>query len=308
MAACRSGWTRDTEQKKMEKLATIGRKIAVLLEMIQFKLTIFALPFAFTGAFLASRGMPRTKVFFWIILAMVGARTCAMGFNRIVDRNFDKNNPRTATRAIPAGAVRLWEAWAMVLCSGALFFYACINLNTMTLYLSPLALGLALFYSITKRFTSLCHLILGLALAFSPLGGWVAVQGSLSGYPFVLSLGVIFWVAGFDTIYACLDADFDRQVKLYSLPARLGKKNAFRMAGCFHLLAFVFFTLTGYQAQLNIIYYLGIFLAAGALIYQHLLVKPDDLSRIHASFFSMNGFISVTLFFATWLSLATIGR
>jgi 4-hydroxybenzoate polyprenyltransferase len=291
----------------MEKLTVLGRKISVLLEMIKFKLTVFALPFAFIGAFLASRGIPDTSVFFWIILAMVGARTCAMGFNRIVDRKFDKANPRTSTRALPAGDVKLWEAWVMVSLSGMLFFFACYNLNNLTLLLSPLALSLALFYSITKRFTSFCHLILGVALAFSPLGGWVAVQGSLVGYPFVLSVGVIFWVAGFDTIYACLDADFDRKTKLHSLPSRLGKKNAFRLAGGFHLLAFVFFTLTGYQAGLNIFYYIGIALAAGALLYQHMLVKPEDLSRIHASFFSMNGFISITLFVATWLSLATIG-
>ena len=145
-------------------------------------------------------------------------------------------------------------------------------------------------------------------MAFSPFGGWVAVQGNVSGYPFFLSIGVIFWVAGFDTIYACLDADFDQQKGLHSLPSRLGKENAFRLAGFFHILAFVFFTLTGVQAGLNIFYYIGIVLASGALLYQHMLVKPEDLSRIHASFFSMNGFISVTLFVATWLSLATLGH
>ena len=242
----------------MEKLANIVKKISILLEMIQFKLTVFALPFAFTGAFLASGGFPNTDKIFWIILAMVGARTCAMGFNRIVDRKFDKANPRTATRALPAGEVRLWEAWLMVIASGALFFYACFSLNQLTLLLSPFALCLTLFYSITKRFTYFCHLVLGVALAFSPFGGWVAVQGSMAGYPFALSVGVIFWVAGFDTIYACLDAEFDRKVNLHSLPSRIGKKNAFRLAGAFHLLAFVFFTLTGYQAGLNVFYYIGI--------------------------------------------------
>jgi len=284
----------------------MSKKILILLEMIQFKLTVFALPFAFTGAFLAARGVPKINIFFWIILAMVGARTCAMGFNRIVDRKFDQANPRTAARALPAGDVKLWEAWAMVVLAGSLFFFACLNLNHLTLVLSPFALGLTLFYSLTKRFTSFCHLILGVALAFAPLGGWVAVQGSLVGYPFVLSLGVIFWVAGFDTIYACLDADFDRREGLHSLPSRMGKVNAFRLAGCFHILAFVFFTLTGYQAALNIFYYIGIILASGALLYQHMLVKPEDLSRIHASFFSMNGFISVILFVATWISLASL--
>lgn len=292
----------------MEKLAVIGKKIAILLEMIQFKLTVFALPFALTGAFLASRGIPDARKLLWIIVAMVGARTCAMGFNRVVDCRFDKANPRTATRALPAGEVRVSEAWAMIVLSGGLFLYACWNLNQLTLLLSPFALGLTLFYSLTKRFTFFCHLILGVALAFAPLGGWVAVQGSLLGYPFVLSAGVIFWVAGFDTIYACLDADFDRREGLHSLPSRMGKKNAFRLAGGFHILAFVFFTLTGYHAGLNIFYYLGIALASAALLYQHMLVKPEDLSRIHASFFSMNGFISITVFVATWLSLATLGQ
>lgn len=280
-------------------------KISVLLEMIQFKLTVFAMPFAFTGAFLAARGVPKLHVMLWVVLAMVGARTCAMGFNRIVDRKFDEGNPRTAARAIPAGTVKLGEAWAMVIIAGALFFAACAQLNLLTLQLSPFALGLTLFYSLTKRFTSFCHLILGVALAFSPLGGWVAVSGQLHGYPYILSLGVIFWVAGFDTIYGCLDADFDKSTGLYSLPARLGKRRAFRLAGAFHVLAFIFFAITGWQAGLNYFYYIGIVLTAGALLYQHLLVKPDDLSRIHASFFSMNGLISVTLFAATWIALLT---
>ena len=291
----------------MERSNTIVKKIGVLLEMIQFKLTIFAMPFAFTGAFLAGRGIPKWSVILWVVLAMVGARTCAMGFNRIVDRKFDQNNPRTATRAIPAGTVKPWEAWAMVILAGLLFFFSCRQLNSLTLQLAPLALSLTLFYSLTKRFTFLCHLILGLALAFSPLGGWVAVAGTLQDYPYMLSLGVLFWVAGFDTIYACLDADFDKNTGLYSLPSRMGKQKAFRLAGFFHILAFVFFLLTGWQSHLNSFYYGGVIVAAGALLYQHMLVKPEDLSRIHASFFSMNGFISITIFVATWLSLLTLG-
>lgn len=279
------------------------RKISILLEMIKFKLTVFAMPFAFMGGFLAAEGIPPLIIFFWIIVAMVGARTCAMGFNRIVDRKFDRANPRTANRAIPAGDVRLVEAWVLVLFAGLLFFFACYSLNALTLMLSPFALGLTLFYSLTKRFTSFCHLILGVALAFSPLGGWVAVTGSLEGYPYFLSLGVLFWVAGFDTIYACLDADFDQKEELYSLPARLGRKRAFKLAGVFHLTAFVLFVLTGVQAELNYVYYLGVAVAAGAMYYQHRLVSPNDLSRIHAAFFSMNGIISIALFMATWLSL-----
>jgi 4-hydroxybenzoate polyprenyltransferase len=199
------------------------------------------------------------------------------------------------------------EAWAMVIIAGLLYFAACYNLNTLTLLLSPAALFLTLFYSYTKRFTALCHVVLGVALAFSPLGGWVAVTGSLADFPWVLSLGVLFWVAGFDTIYACLDADFDRKAGLYSLPSRLGRLNAFRLAGVFHILAFFFFTLTGIYAQLNAFYFIGVILTAGALFYQHKLVNPEDLSRIHLSFFSMNGFISVALFLATWLALLTNG-
>jgi 4-hydroxybenzoate polyprenyltransferase len=281
------------------------KKIAILLEMVKFKLTIFAMPFALMGAFLAGRGTPDGLTFLWIILAMVGARTCAMGFNRIVDRHFDRANPRTAGRAIPAGEVRLVEAWAMVILAGLLFLFACYNLNALTLKLAPLALSLTLFYSLTKRFTSFCHLVLGVALAFSPLGGWVAVSGDLSAFPWVLSLGVLFWVAGFDTIYACLDVDFDRHAGLHSLPSLLGRENAFRLAIGFHLLAFILFILTGVQARLNLCYYIGIVLTAGVLFYQHLVVNPRDLSRIQGSFFSLNGVISLTLFAATWLALLT---
>jgi 4-hydroxybenzoate polyprenyltransferase len=279
------------------------KKIAVLLEMIKFKLTIFAMPFAFMGAFLAAGGVPELVDFFWIILAMVGARTSAMGFNRIVDRRFDLANPRTSDRAIPAGEIKLTEAWIMVIAAALLFFFACYNLNALTLKLAPLALSLTWFYSLTKRFTSFCHIVLGLALSFSPLGGWVAVSGTLTGFPYALSLGVLFWVAGFDTIYACLDADFDMKAKLHSLPAKLGRKNAFRLAGLFHCAAFLLFVITGLQAQLNIMYYIGVALAAVALLYQHMIVRPTDLSRIHASFFSMNGFVSMAIFIATWVSL-----
>lgn len=283
----------------------IIKKIGVLLEMIKFKLTIFAMPFAFIGAFLAAEGVPSLRVFFWIVVAMVGARTCAMGFNRIVDRKFDKENPRTATRALPAGEVKLFEAWIMVILAGIFFFIACYSLNKLTLILAPFALGLTLFYSLTKRFTSMCHIVLGIALSMSPLGGWVAVLGSLENFPWVLSLGVLFWVAGFDTIYGCLDSEFDKKADLYSLSARIGRKNAFRLATLFHVIAFVCFTATGIYAGLNYFYFIGIVVTAAALLYQHLIVSPKDLSRIHASFFQMNGLISVVLFFATWLALAT---
>jgi len=281
----------------------VYNKIKILLEMIKFEHTVFALPFALMGAFLARRGVPAAGTFFWVVLAMVGARTAAMGFNRIADRRFDAANPRTADRALPAGLVGLAEAWTLVILFSLLFFFACYNLNRLTLLLSPFALGLTFLYSLTKRFTWLCHVVLGIALAFSPLGGWVAVRGTLGDFPFVLSLGVLFWVAGFDMVYACLDADFDRGAGLYSLPSRFGRKRAFHLAVFFHLLAFLLFLLTGIVSQLNYFYYLGIVLTAGALFYQHIAVNPKDLSRIQLSFFTLNGLISLTLFVATWLSL-----
>ncbi len=281
------------------------QKIAILLEMIKFKHTVFAMPFALIGAFLAGRGVPDFSVFFWVVLAMVGARTSAMGFNRIADRRFDAANPRTAGRALPAGEVTLVASWGMVLMAAALFFFACFMLNPMALLIAPVALTLTLFYSLTKRFTWLCHVVLGVALAFSPLGGWVAVAASLEGYPWVLSLGVLFWVAGFDCIYACLDADFDREAGLYSMPAIFGRRNGFRVAVGFHVLAFGLFILTGMQMGLNLWYFAGIGVTGVALFYQHFIVNPQDLSRIRQSFFSMNGLIALTLFLATWLALAT---
>lgn len=280
------------------------KKITIMLEMIKFKHTVFALPFAFMGAFLAASGVPSVGIFVWVILAMIGARTCAMGFNRIVDLKFDRANPRTADRALAAGTVKLWEAWAMIIIAAGVFFFACANLNKLTLQLSPFALSLTLFYSLTKRFTWFCHVMLGVALAFSPLGGFVAVNGSLDGYPYYLSIGVLFWVAGFDMVYACLDADFDRKAGLHSMPSTFGRKNAFRLAVAFHVLAFIMFLLTGIVTELGFFYYLGLVATGGCLFYQHLVVTPKDLSRIHLSFFQLNGIISLVLFLTTWLSLS----
>ncbi len=280
------------------------KKISLMLEMIKFKHTVFALPFALMGAFLAAGGVPRAMTFLWVVLAMGGARTCAMGFNRIVDLRFDRKNPRTAQRALAAGHVRPWEAWLLVIGAAILFFVACASLNPLTLRLAPFALALTLIYSLTKRFTWLCHVVLGVALAFSPLGGFVAVRGSLVDFPYALSLGVLFWVAGFDMVYACLDADFDREEGLYSMPSRFGRQSAFRLAVAFHAVAFALFLVTGVMAKLGLFYYLGLAITAVCLFYQHLVVNPRDLSRIQVSFFQMNGIISLVLFLATWLSLA----
>jgi 4-hydroxybenzoate polyprenyltransferase len=285
-------------------MMAIWEKIKILLEMIKFEHSVFALPFALTGALLAERGLPGGLVLFWLVMAMVWARTAAMGFNRIVDRKFDAANPRTADRAIPAGAVKLWEAWTLVLVASGLFFLSCAMLNPLALLISPLALALTFLYSLTKRFTWLCHVVLGVALAVSPLGGWVAVAGTLSGFPWVLSLGVLFWVAGFDTVYACLDTEFDRSAGLFSLPARFGPRLAFRLAVFFHVLAFLCFVITGLVMGLHFIFAVGLLIAAGALFYQHLAVSPGDLTRIRLSFFTLNGLISLVMFAATWLALA----
>ena len=283
------------------------KKIGILLEMIKFKHTVFAMPFALMGAFLAGRGLPPLSIVFWVVIAMVGARTAAMTFNRIVDRRFDAENPRTAKRAIPAGEVTLFHSWLMVIGASLLFFFGCAMMNRMALFIAPFALSLTFVYSLTKRFTWLCHVVLGIALAFSPLGGWVAVAGSLTGYPWVLSLGVLFWVAGFDCIYACMDAEVDRDAGLYSMPATFGRKKAFGLAVLFHVLAFLLFIVTGIEQGMNSVYFLGVALAGGALFYQHIIVNPRDLSRIQMSFFSMNGFIALTLFVVTCLSLAMKG-
>lgn len=278
-------------------------KLGILLEMIKFKHSVFALPFALMAVCLAAEGLPSFSLLFWVILAMVGARTAAMTFNRIADQRFDAANPRTAGRALPAGLVSARDSWLLLLFAAALFFFACAMINRTTLIMAPFALGLCLFYSLTKRFTSLCHLVLGVALALAPLGGWAAVRDTFAGYPWVLSVGVLFWVAGFDCIYACLDADFDRSAGLHSMPALLGRHNSFRLAGIFHWLAFICFTLTGILMQLNGWYYGGIAITGAALLYQHAIVKPRDLSRIRESFFTMNGLIALVLFAATILSL-----
>ncbi|HBT97278.1 MAG TPA: 4-hydroxybenzoate octaprenyltransferase [Desulfobulbaceae bacterium] len=278
-------------------------RLAVFLEMIKFKFTVFALPFALTGAFLAARGVPSMMIFFWITVAMVGARTSAMAFNRIADKSFDGGNPRTSHRALPAGDVSGRQAWLLTIGAALLFFLAAWQLNPLALKVSPFALALTWGYSYTKRFTTCCHLILGLCLAIAPLGGWVAVSGHLSHYPWVLSLGVIFWVAGFDTIYSCLDSGYDREAGLFSLPSRLGVSGSLRLAAISHLLAMVFFILTGWLCHLHWLYYLLLLAAAVALWYQHHIVRPGDLSRMHLAFQTMNSAISVVIFGAVWLAL-----
>ena len=277
------------------------KQIATILELVKFEHTVFALPFAYLGAWLAASGPPTLSVVLLILGAMVGARTAAMAFNRIADAKIDALNPRTAGRPIPSGRLSPAAAWFVCLAAAALFFLASWALNYLALTLSPLALGVILFYSYTKRFTATSHLVLGVALAIAPIGGWVAVRGQLGLVPLVLGAGVLFWVAGFDVLYACQDESFDRRQGLYSIPARWGAATAFRVAGFFHFLAFLFFALTGRLAGLGGFFFVGLTLVFIILFLEHLIISPQDLSKLQTAFFTLNGAVSIVLFLATCL-------
>jgi 4-hydroxybenzoate polyprenyltransferase len=280
--------------------------IRTTLEMIKIEHTLFALPFAFLGALLAARGfnasgLPTWWQALWITLAMVGARSAAMAFNRIADRDYDARNPRTATRAIPAGRLSVSFVRAFTLASAALFFVAALMLNRLTLLLSPVALGSVLLYSYTKRFTSLSHVVLGWCLCIAPTGAWVAVRGSLdSPVPLLLSLVVLLWTAGFDVLYACQDYDFDRRAGLRSIPARIGVARALWVSRVLHAGAFAALVGLYSLTSLGGLALAGVLATGALLIYQHSLVRSDDLTRLNAAFFTTNAFVSVIL-------LATFG-
>ncbi|RMG03343.1 MAG: 4-hydroxybenzoate octaprenyltransferase [Acidobacteria bacterium] len=271
-------------------------KLLTTLRMIKFEHTLFALPFAFLGAILAANGMPTLWQMFWITIAMFGARSAAMTFNRIVDLPFDAENPRTSNRELPSGKLSLRFAWFFLFFSVILFELAAYELNDLTFMLSPLALASVLGYSYMKRFTVFSHLFLGWALAISPTASWIAVRGTIdSEVPLLLSLVVMMWTAGFDVMYACQDFEFDRKRGLYSIPARFGVRGALWIARLFHLQSFVALVLLYVVTNLGWLALLGVVLVAFLLIYQHMLVKPNDLSRMNAAFFTTNAFVSVIL-------------
>jgi 4-hydroxybenzoate polyprenyltransferase len=278
----------------MEKVA---RNIKTTLEMIKIEHTLFALPFAFLGAVLAARGIPSLWQILWISIAMVGARSTAMAFNRIADREFDARNPRTSTRAIPAGQLSVGFVWVFTVISAALFLLAAAMLNGLTLALAPVALASVVLYSYTKRWTSLSHLVLGWCLAIAPAGAWIAVKGSLSSpIPWLLSAVVLMWTAGFDVLYACQDFEFDRSAGLRSIPARLGVRNALWVSRVLHLGAFIALVALFFFSGLGVLAIAGVLLTGALLVYQHTLVRHDDLSRLNAAFFTTNAFVSVILF------------
>jgi 4-hydroxybenzoate polyprenyltransferase len=276
------------------------QKLRVVLEMIKFEHTLFALPFALIGMVLAADGWPAGRVFGWILVAMVGARSAAMGFNRLVDRRIDAANPRTASRALPAGLVSPGFVALFVVASLALLVLAAWKLNPMCVKLVAVAIPVLLGYSFTKRFTWVSHLVLGLALGGAPLGAWVAVTGALAPTPFVVALVVLTWVAGFDVLYALQDEAFDRESGLFSVPARFGTVGALWISGALHVatlaaLAALSFV---YPRGLGGAYWAGVAGCAVLLAYQHAIVRPRDLSRLDAAFFTANGLLSVALFAA----------
>ncbi|WP_258360292.1 UbiA-like polyprenyltransferase [Moorella sulfitireducens (nom. illeg.)] len=279
------------------------RKLKIFLEMIKFEHTIFALPFAYLGAFLAAGGRPSPAQLGWITLAMVGARTAAMSLNRLIDRHIDALNPRTAGRALPRGLLSVAEVWLYTLLSFGLLFYAALQLNWLCVKLLPIAVFILVIYSYTKRWTWACHLVLGLADALAPVGAWVAMRAAVEMPAVVLGLGMGSWVAGFDIIYACQDYDFDRQHRIHSIPARFGKARALIVARGLHAFAVLMLAGVGLLLHLGTIYFLGVILAAAILTYEHRIVSPEDLSRLNLAFLNLNGYLSVLMFVFTFLAL-----
>jgi 4-hydroxybenzoate polyprenyltransferase len=277
-------------------MATITHNIGTALEMIKIEHTLFALPFAFLGAVLAAHGLPTASQILWITLAMVGARSTAMAFNRIADKDYDARNPRTKMRAIPAGALSVGFTVVFTIVGAGVFLFAAAMLNRLTLILSPVALASIVLYSYTKRWSLLSHLVLGWCLAIAPAGAWIAVRGSLdSPIPLLLSLVVMLWTAGFDVLYACQDYDFDRREGLHSIPASLGISRSLWVSRLLHAGAFAALVALYLTANLGMLAVAGLVVTGALLIYQHTLVRADDLSRLNAAFFTTNAFVSIIL-------------
>lgn len=276
------------------------------LSLVKFSHSIFALPFALQGAWLAAGGVPEWKALALIVLCAVAARTAAMAFNRLADRRIDAANPRTASREIPAGTIPAARVGVMVAIASATFVAGAFALNPLCGWLSPAILVVLLGYSFVKRFSTLAHGVLGLSLAIAPLGAWLAVRGDFGGDlrpVLLLAAGVLAWVAGFDLIYACQDAEHDRTVGLHSVPARFGIPFALRLSALLHLLCVAFFVLEGVTAGLSAPFWIALALAVALLVWEHRLVSPDDLSRVNLAFFTLNGWVGVGLFLGVAIDL-----
>ena len=271
------------------------QKIAIFLEMIKFSHTVFALPFALTGALLAAGGLPGGAQVFWIIMAMVAARTAAMGLNRLIDADIDARNPRTAGRAIPAGLIGKGATLVFIITSLALLLVAAAQLNPLCLKLAPLAVFFLVLYSYCKRFTSLAHVVLGICLAAAPIGAWIAIRGTIDPPALILGGIVLFWVAGFDILYALQDLEFDRIAGLHSIPVALGVNGSLWAARLFHLAMLLLLIWLFTSMRLGGFFIAGICVAAAMLAYEHWLLRNGDLTKLDAAFFNMNGYISVAL-------------
>jgi 4-hydroxybenzoate polyprenyltransferase len=282
----------------------IWKRLRLTLDMIKFEHSVFALPFALTGALLAFRdaGFDSRDIWrklAWIVAAMVCARSAAMAFNRLVDQDIDARNPRTRSRHLPAGLLSRGFAWAFVAGAAALFFFAAAQLNQLCLRLAPVALAVLFFYSFTKRFTSFSHVVLGFCLGIAPAAAWIAVRGSLDPRILWLTAAVTCWTAGFDVIYSCQDFEFDSAEELWSIPRALGIGAALRVARMLHVLMIVCLLMLVYALHLGLLALAGVGAVVALLLYEHSLVKATDLSRVNAAFFTMNGYVSV-LFFLFW--------
>ncbi len=283
------------------------KKINILYEAIKFEHTIFALPFAYLGMVLAAHGLPPLWQIFWITLAMVGARSFAMAINRLVDASQDALNPRTANRALPKRLLKPLEMVLFALAALALFAFSAWELNPLWLILLPVALAFLVGYPYTKRFTWLCHLVLGLADGIAPIGGWIAVNPTISVAnllpPVLLGLAVAAWVGGFDLIYSCQDLEFDRKMGLHSIPARFNVAAALTLSTLMHALTIGLFLILGILLHLGLIYWAGLAISTALLIYEHQLVSPTDLSKLNVAFFNMNGYIALVVFLCTFLAI-----
>ncbi|MFB6362482.1 UbiA-like polyprenyltransferase [Paenibacillus elgii] len=290
----------------------VWRKTKIFLEMIKIEHTLFALPFAFMGALLGSvvsfNHLPSWGQIGWILLAMIGARSAAMGLNRVVDKVFDAKNPRTAMRAIPAGLISSKEAIIFIIISFVCLFWAAYHLSPLAMKLLPVAVFFLVFYSYTKRFTWTCHLILGMTVALAPLGGWIAVTGEFSLAALVFYVAIVFWLAGFDTIYATQDVEFDKKEGLHSIPARFGIPKALLIARWFHIVTAAGLISLFFLTDLSWIYLIGVLVSYALLMYEHLIVKPTDLTKLNTAFFTMNSTLSISLFVFTLIDLVVFTR
>lgn len=287
---------------KINFMRNLIEKIILYLRMIRFSHSVFALPFALTSALIAAKGLPGGRTLFWIVLAMVSARATAMGLNRIIDRKIDTENPRTANRELPRGRIEVWEASLFVIMAMTIFVLSAYMLNPLCFKLSGIALVFVFLYSFAKRFTWTSHFVLGITISAAPVGAWIAVTGGFDLRILILGFSVVFWLAGFDILYAFQDLEFDKRYGLYSIPLRFGIVRSLWISRTCHLFTWVLLLLTGIFFGLSLPFYLGVFITALLLLYEHSLVKADDLSKLNKAFFDMNGYISITVFFFTAMS------